>query len=53
MNRRKRLRWFAIVGFVLSATTAANLENPNEHGYDAIRRVFLLELVKERAAFGE
>jgi lysophospholipase L1-like esterase len=28
-----------------------NLEDPNERGYDAIRRVFLSEILKERAVF--
>ncbi len=30
---------------------APNLEDPNERGYDAIRRVFLNEIVKEAQAF--
>jgi lysophospholipase L1-like esterase len=30
---------------------ASNLEDPNDRGYDAIRRVFLNEILKERAAF--
>jgi lysophospholipase L1-like esterase len=30
---------------------APNLEDPNERGYDAIRRAFLNEIVKEAAAF--
>lgn len=30
---------------------SSNLEDPNERGYDAIRRVFLSEIVKESAAF--
>jgi lysophospholipase L1-like esterase len=29
----------------------ANLEDPNERGYDAIRRLFLLEILKAKAAF--
>ena len=30
---------------------APNLEDPNDRGYDAIRRVFLIEIIKEVAAF--
>jgi hypothetical protein len=30
---------------------APNLEDPNERGYDAIRRVFLNEILKEIPAF--
>ncbi len=28
-----------------------NLEDPNERGYDAIRRLFLLEMEKEKSRF--